>query len=135
MFIYSSFGKLRGPSAKATTDTTPQISRLYVKDTNSGKNFLIDTGADISVIPPNHLEKAYSSYNQPLYSANNSKITTYGTKTLIMNLGLTQPIKWIFTIADVTSPIIGSDILKAFNLLVDIKSNKLFQKNNSKTDF
>lgn len=46
------FKKLVRRSRSATTDHGPSISRLYVTDKSSGREFLIDTGADISVIPP-----------------------------------------------------------------------------------
>ncbi|CAE1245057.1 Retrovirus-related Pol polyprotein from transposon opus,Retrovirus-related Pol polyprotein from transposon gypsy [Acanthosepion pharaonis] len=54
------------------------INRLfYVKDANSGYLFLVDTGAQVSVIPPttNMATKA-TSYN--LQAANGSRIETYG---------------------------------------------------------
>lgn len=56
------------------------INRLfYVKDANSGYLFLVDTGAQVSVIPPtaNMANKA-TSYN--LQAANGSRIETYGEK-------------------------------------------------------
>ncbi|KAG4081132.1 hypothetical protein HA402_011977 [Bradysia odoriphaga] len=101
------------------------ISRLYVKEKNSGRNYLIDTGADISVIPPNSNEKGHTSCNFTLHAANGSQIKTYGSKSVTLNLGLRRNIRWIFVIADVQQPIIGSDLLQKFDLLVDIKNNKL----------
>lgn len=91
--------------------------------------FLIDTGADISVIPPSSHEKHYFSDDLPLFSANGSKIKTFGNKNLTLNLELLQPFQWNFVIADVTQPIIGSDILKTLNVLVDVKNNKLVTHN------
>lgn len=41
------------------TDQSPQINRLFVTDKSSGKDFLIDTGADVSVLPPNYREKGH----------------------------------------------------------------------------
>ncbi|GFU75684.1 retrovirus-related Pol polyprotein from transposon opus [Trichonephila clavipes] len=38
-----------------------------------------------------------------------------------LNLGLRRPFIWTFIIADVSSPIIGADFLKHFNLLIDLK--------------
>ncbi|GFW46771.1 hypothetical protein TNCV_2981271 [Trichonephila clavipes] len=47
----------------------------------------------------------------------------YGLKEL--NLGLRRPFIWTFIIADVSSPIIGADFLKHFNLLIDLKKKRL----------
>ncbi len=114
-----------GQSKSATLDKGPNISRLFVTDKNSGRDFLIDTGADISVIPPNHQEKGNAPCLFKLFAANGSQIKTYGNKSVTLNLGLRRPIRWIFVIADVQSPIIGSDLLKKYDLLVDVKNNKL----------
>ncbi|GFV19246.1 transposon Tf2-6 polyprotein [Trichonephila clavipes] len=47
--------------------------------------------------------------------------TTYGMVRKELNLGLRRPFIWTFIIADVSSPIIGADFLKHFNLLIDLK--------------
>lgn len=109
----------------ATIDHGPRISRLYVTDKSSGRDFLIDTGADISVIPPNSREKGNTPGLFKLFAANGSQIKTFGSKTITLNLGLRRPIRWVFVIADVQSPIIGSDLLKKQNLLIDVKNNTL----------
>lgn len=96
-----------------------------MSDKNSGRDFLIGTGADISVIPPLKSEKHNSPCQFELFTANNSKIKTYGCKNITLDLGLQKSIRWIFIIADVQQPIIGSDLLKHCNLLIDIKNNKL----------
>ena len=57
----------------------------------------------------------------PLHAANGTKIKTYGSKSITLNLGLRRKIRWIFIIADMQQPIIGSDLLEKFDLLVDIK--------------
>ncbi|GFU78933.1 hypothetical protein TNCV_307741 [Trichonephila clavipes] len=41
-----------------------------------------------------------------------------------LNLGLRRPFIWTFIIADVSSPIIGADFLKHFNLLIDLKKKR-----------
>lgn len=51
-----------------------------------------------------------------LFAANGSQIKTYGCKSLSLDLGLRRPIRWIFVIAD---------LLKKFDLLIDVKNNKL----------
>lgn len=87
--------------------------------------FLIDTGADISVLPPSTRELLHPAKSHQLFAANGSTIQTYGTKRLNIDIGLRRPFVWIFTIADVKSPIIGADFLKHYDLLVDLRRSKL----------
>lgn len=117
--------KLTSQSTSKRFDIGKQISRLYVQEKNSKRNYLIDTGADISVIPPTSKEKRHAPCNFTLSAANGTQIKTYGSKSVVLNLGLRRNIRWIFIIADVQQPIIGSDLLQKFDLLVDIKNNKL----------
>lgn len=63
-------------------------SRLfYSKNTNSGYSFLVDTGAQISVIPP---KPNMSIQKTPyvLQAANGSHIETFGETSLTLDLGL-----------------------------------------------
>lgn len=103
--------------------------RLSIKDINTGMRFLIDTGANVSVLPVTR--KSYSvsdSSNFKLYAANCSEIQTYGTRNLELNLNLKKLYKWTFIVANVKQPIIGADFLRHYNLLVDLNSQKLIDK-------
>lgn len=101
-------------------------SRLFIFDKFSNNHFLIDTGSDLSIIPPTLKDKNKQSHNSiNLYAANGSIIKTYGQKTITITLGLRRNFEWSFIIADVVKPIIGADFLTHFNLLVDLKSRKL----------
>lgn len=60
-----------------------------------------------------------------LFAANNTKINTYGTKLLNVDLGLRRSFNWKFLIASVPMPIIGADFLENFGLLVDLKRRRL----------
>ncbi|GFU43272.1 retrovirus-related Pol polyprotein from transposon 17.6 [Trichonephila clavipes] len=62
--------------------------------------------------------------NFSLFAANNTKIPAYGMVLRELNLGLRRPFIWTFIIADVSSPIIGADFLKHFNILIDLKKKK-----------
>lgn len=109
------------------------ILRLCVGDVKNNNKYLIDTGADLSVIPPSAAERkqeSSSSSMQPtLFAANGSKIKTYGKKLISINLGLRRAFTWPFIIADVSQPIIGADFLAHFGLLVDLKRKKLIDNN------
>ena len=60
-----------------------------------------------------------------IYATNGTKIQTFGTKLIKLDLNLHSVFAWSFVIADVNQPIIGIDFLKHFNLLVDVRNNCL----------
>lgn len=92
---------------------------------------MIDTGADLSVIPRNILTDFKSNPDLILTAANGSVIHTYGKKLLTVNLGLRRALTFIFNIADISIPIIGADFLTHFNLLVDLKNKRLIDNKTS----
>ncbi|GFU24768.1 hypothetical protein TNCV_793911 [Trichonephila clavipes] len=91
----------------------------------SGQKFLIDSGSEICVIPPSPTMNKSPQSNFSLFAANNTKTPAYGMVRKELNLGLRRPFIWTFLIADVSSPIIGADFLKHFNLLIDLKKKRL----------
>lgn len=107
-------------------------NRLTVCDRNTGMRFLIDTGANVSVLPVGQLRvqrKRSESCN--LFAANGTKINTYGTKTIVIDLKLRRPYTWTFIIADVKQPILGADFLSHHKLLVDVSGRKLLDQTTS----
>ena len=87
-------------------------SRLfYITDHSSGLRFLVDTGAQVSVIPPTPAQRKHTHDNFQLQAVNSSPITTYGNQSLTLDLGLRRTFCWVFVIADVQSPILGADFL------------------------
>lgn len=64
-----------------------------------------------------------------LYAANGTPIAVYGQRLLNIDLRLRRDLSWPCTIADVTVPIIGADFLNHFNLLVDLKRNRIIDGN------
>ncbi|KAF5283066.1 hypothetical protein FQR65_LT14083 [Abscondita terminalis] len=101
--------------------------RLVVKDPMTNLVFLIDTGADVSLIPKNCINKKLEPSGPQMYAANNSIINTYGSKQLQLSLNLRRIYSWAFLIADVDKAIIGADFLHKNNILVDLR-NKKFQR-------
>ena len=82
------FGKRPDQSVGATNRTGAQESRLfYVTDVNSSRQFLVDTGAAISVFPPNRQEKGKISA-LTLQAVNGTRIPTFGERSLTLDLGL-----------------------------------------------
>lgn len=103
--------------------------RLIIFDKNSNLKFLVDTGAEVSVIPPNRHQLKSPDNNIFLFAANKSPIKTYGEKSLTLNLGLRRPFAWNFVIAEVSQPILGADFLGHHNLIISMRQRKLFDGN------
>ena len=94
-------------------------------DVNSSRQFLVDTGAAVSVFPPTRQEKGKISALTLQAVLNGTRIPTFGERSLTLDLGLHRTCRWIFTIADVSTPILGADFLHHFNFLVDVKKRRL----------
>lgn len=102
--------------------------RLCVYDLDTRERFLVDTGADISVLAVSNNKQRRKRSAYTLYAANDTPINTYGEKTLKLNLGLMRCFKWTFIVADVKSSILGADFLQHYKLLVDLHNRKLIDK-------
>lgn len=123
--------KQQGQRLVATSSPGRKDSRLfYIHDRKTGLKFLIDTGADYSVIPPSNLEKKKPS-SFVLEAANKLPIITYGEKSLILDIGLRRSFPWIFTIADVRTAILGADFLDHYSFIVDVKHRRLIDSKTS----
>lgn len=101
------------------------IARLFVTDKHTGLRFLVDTGADISVVPPLPHESKRPPAKLTLFAANGTPIKTFGERLLTLDLSLRRTFQWPFVVSDVSHPIIGADFLQKFSLLVDIKNKRL----------
>nr|VZI45743.1 unnamed protein product [Spirometra erinaceieuropaei] len=100
-------------------------SRLfYINDKSSGLSFLVDTGAEVSVIPPLRRHRLKPSQFS-LRAANSTTISTYGQRSHTLDLGLRRRFQWVFIKTDVKSPIIGADFLSSFGFTVDVRHRRL----------
>lgn len=97
---------------------------LYVTDHTNSLSFLIDTGAEVSVLPASSTDRKCQQ-DFSLCAVNNTSIATFGKRSLTVNLGLRRTFRWIFVVADVQKPIIGADFLRHFELLIDLKRQRL----------
>ena len=119
-------GKRPGQSLAATGVPGLVPSRLFfIMDCNQGLRFLVDTGAEVSVLPPTCAERRHPSESLTLQAVNGTRIATYGTRSLTLNLGLRRTLRWVFIVADVQQPILGADFLSHFNLHVDMTHCRL----------
>ncbi|GBM52176.1 hypothetical protein AVEN_97618-1 [Araneus ventricosus] len=107
-----------------TADRGLAHSRLFIHDESTGFRFLIDSAAAVSCFP-----RRLTNFTVPqylvLYAANGSIIKSYGTKALNLDLGLRRKFSWTFIVADVSRPILDSDFLERFGLLVDVKNRRV----------
>lgn len=96
-----------------------------VRDSVSKRSFLLDTGAMVSVLRALPSDKVKPAADLFLRAANGSIISTYGQRSVTLNLGLRRSFKWVFVIADVQQNIIGADFLCKYQLLVDVSRGRL----------
>ena len=106
------FGKCPGWPLMATSVPGQVPSHLfYITDKATGLRFLVDTGAEVSVIPPLVSDRNHHKSNLTLQAVNNTSIATYGNGLLTLTIGLRRTFQWVFILADVKDPIIGADFL------------------------
>ena len=97
---------------------------LKITCTKTNIVYLIDSGSSCSIIPASKLEKQNKPEGQ-LFAANGTQILVYGSRRLTIDLGLDRTYDYIFIVADVQTAIIGSDFLFSFDILVDLKGQRL----------
>lgn len=118
-------GKLISQVSDEATELGASSARLFVYDNLTGRNFLIDTGADISVIPPTSRIPVENPSSLKLFAANGTTIKTYGQQRLEVSLGLRRSFKWYFLQAQVETSIIGADFLNHYGIAVDLRNRRL----------
>ncbi|BHF70114.1 hypothetical protein SprV_0301316400 [Sparganum proliferum] len=64
---------------------------------------------------------------------NTSPITTFGTFSFSLGIGLWRLSPWIFVVADIPCGILGADFLAAFDLLIDCGQSRLHNKTTNRT--
>ncbi|BHF86038.1 hypothetical protein SprV_ctg2602921700 [Sparganum proliferum] len=122
-------GRLLGRRVNAAELSGNSTGRtFYVSDNTSGRHFLVDTGAQISVIPPTPADRRCPNHGLYLQAVNSSPITTFGFRSLSLDIGLRRLFPWIFVVADVPTAILGADFLAAFDLLVDCRQLRLHDR-------
>lgn len=120
-------GQVNQTSAPAlpNQDVQQTSGLLKIRDNITSLKFLVDTGAEFSVLPASTADRARGPHGLELKAANDSNIPTYGRRILTLSLGLRRNYTWIFLLADVSHPILGADFLSHHDLLVDTKRGRL----------
>nr|VZI38722.1 unnamed protein product [Spirometra erinaceieuropaei] len=101
---------------------------FYVCDSVTLRRFLVDTGAQISVILPTPVDRRFSSSSLHLQATNCSPILTFDSLSPTSNTSLHRSFFWIFVIAAVLHSILGSNFLAEFDLLVDCRRSRLLDR-------
>ena len=115
-------GKQLGrPLVAAAGSSTGTIS---IKDYLSGREFLIDSGADECVFPAKQAD-CYLPRSSDLVAANGSAIHTYGKRRLPISFAAGHKVFHTFWIASVSRPILGADFFFDNEILIDIGGKKL----------
>ncbi|GFT38055.1 hypothetical protein NPIL_584731 [Nephila pilipes] len=68
--------------------TAKNSNLLYVFDALTNMKFLVDTGSDVSCIPQHKDKRINNSHILELIAANNTRVKTYGIKSIDLSFGL-----------------------------------------------
>ena len=96
---------------------------LHILDNTSKINFLVDTGAEVSVVLPKKSELQRPP-NRSLIAANGTPIRCYGTRPMELNFNQSK-FTWRFQVAEAHVHVIGADFLRAHGLVVDLNNRRL----------
>ncbi|GFR61859.1 retrovirus-related Pol polyprotein [Elysia marginata] len=119
-------GKRQSRPTVALTSAGSFDPQLYITDINTGRRFLVDTGAQVSVIPPTWFDKHHGQCGPPLQAANGTSIATYGSRNVTLRFNETTYDARLI-IADVKRPLLGADFFRRHNLLVDRNGQRLIE--------
>ena len=102
-----------------------------ITERNSGTQYLVDTGAQLSVLPATAWDRR-GHRGEGLKAANQTTIETYGKRTVMLKFGEMR-FEQEFVIANVPRRIIGMDFLEDNGLSVDCKNRELFIRETNET--
>lgn len=107
--------------------TFSDVAERADRNTRSDRQFLIYSGADISVIPPvTAPHQIWSSQSSTAFRFPHTE-----QKNLRLNIGLARSFSWHFEMVDVSRCIIGADFLKYYGLVLDVLNRRLIDRGSS----
>ena len=124
-----------GPSPAPAPPPTPVLapipeevccsSLLFLQNILSDREFVVDSGAAVYVFPGPKFAFIDGVY---LLTADRSPMVCSGSRIITLRFSCGSRAKvylWNFQLAPVSVPLLGSDFLQHFNLLVDIKGRRV----------
>ncbi|XP_066600153.1 uncharacterized protein [Prorops nasuta] len=133
-YYHERFETTAGKPIRLSSLTTPddgihcsvvKEKRLHLHDKKSGFKYLIDSESDGSILSVSLVKNKVKKSALTFFAANSSPIATFGTKEMYIDLGLRRAFQWTFHIADIPMSIIGADFLSYYNLLIDLRNDRL----------
>ena len=130
--LYMNYGKNTLSKCYCLKNTLAATS-FKMFDSESGWNFLIDTGACRSFVPkPKKKTWNLSPYEgPPIITANGQNLKIFGCIKLHIKLA-NRKYTWTFVVADTALPILGADFLAAHKLAVDMADKRLITRDELK---
>ena len=107
--------------------TVPPNIEVFATSKAAKFNFIVDTGAAVSVLPLK-IVKHLTLNPTPvkLSAANRTQIEVYGEALMTFTLGsLRRDFSWNFVVADTSQPLLGQDFLAHHKLLIDCAQGQL----------
>ena len=101
---------------------------LYLTNKHSGRRYLVDTGAGLSMLLPEDIDKPHKGKLKSLRAANGTEIPTYGERAVQMDFRLGSTYNWVFHVADVTTPELGIDFLAACHFNINVHNATVTDK-------
>ena len=113
-------GKLASrPPLSIASAAGPPSTVMYIHNKHDNTRFLIDSGADVSLLPATAADRVSNDPAPPLAAANGTPIKSFGRKTMLLQLH-DRKFTATFITADVPAAILGADFLRDNRLLVDM---------------
>ena len=127
---FSSLGQQAGKLDRRSLMAAGKNS-FFIRDRNSGQQYLVDTGAQLSVIPATESDRR-GRRGEGLKAANQTDIFTYGKRTIMLRFGETR-FEHEFVIADVPHRMLGIDFTDANGISIDSLNRELFYRESNVT--
>ena len=121
------FGKLVGGrnfinSIPADSST---LSFIFLQNSLSSHKVLVDTGAALYQFYPHcPSQPGAPSVGVQLRTTDGTAMDTFSSRQIALQFG-PHRFEWIFLLADVSMPILGSNFLRHHHLLVDVAGSRL----------
>ncbi|GFR95844.1 retrovirus-related Pol polyprotein [Elysia marginata] len=118
------------PKCVAAAGDSHQPTTLSVVDRLSGRSYLGDTGAEVSVYPASIQERKFQLASSSLTAANGTSIPTWGKRNVSLAIGHKGLYNHEFYLADVTRPILGADFFTKHGTAIDLRGKRLLSLDN-----